>query len=58
LDPVGDIQAMSAHAIQILGDDAVHREFRRRAKEQARKFDIQHIVPQYEALYDMHLQLT
>ena len=48
---IGDTADMAAHAISILGNEKTHQQFRKNALEQALKFDIQNIVPQYEALY-------
>jgi glycosyltransferase involved in cell wall biosynthesis len=55
LDKVGDIAGMSSHAIEILGDESVLKRFKTNATEQAKKFDIHNIVPQYEALYNRFL---
>jgi L-malate glycosyltransferase len=55
LDEVGDIEAMSRHAIEILQDDRVLNKFKIQAAAQAKKFDIQNIVPKYEALYNRFL---
>lgn len=49
---VGDIQAMSNYAIEILKDDDRLAQFKSAAKSQALKFDIHNIVPKYEKLYD------
>jgi N-acetyl-alpha-D-glucosaminyl L-malate synthase BshA len=56
LSAVGDVPDMAAHAIEILADDAVLKKFKKHAAMQAKKFDIQNIVPQYEALYNRFLQ--
>jgi L-malate glycosyltransferase len=42
---------MSKKAISILQDEEVLQRFRTNALAQANKFDIDNIVPQYEALY-------
>jgi len=55
LGEVGDIEGMSANAIKILEDDAVLRQFKANALAHAKKFDINTIVPQYEALYNRFL---
>ncbi|HXB43407.1 MAG TPA: N-acetyl-alpha-D-glucosaminyl L-malate synthase BshA [Puia sp.] len=55
LSEVGDIKAMSAHAIEILQDENVLKKFKMNAAAQAKKFDIHNIVPKYEALYDRFL---
>ncbi len=52
LSDVGDVDAMAQHAITILGDDQVLQTFRKNALEQAERFDIRHILPQYEAYYE------
>jgi L-malate glycosyltransferase len=51
MSDVGDITDMSKKAISILQDDATLQQFRNNALAQARKFDIENIVPEYEALY-------
>ncbi len=55
LSAVGDIREMSAHALEILQDEAVLRKFKANAAAHAKKFDIHHIVPKYEALYNRFL---
>ncbi len=51
LSNVGDIESMAAHAIYILSDDDRLQDFKKAAIAQARKFEKQHIIPQYEKLY-------
>jgi N-acetyl-alpha-D-glucosaminyl L-malate synthase BshA len=51
MSPVGDVEDMSMNAFKILSDPATHERFKANALEQAKKFDIGNIVPQYEALY-------
>jgi len=48
---VGDVEAMAAHAIYILGDEERLQHFKKSAITQARRFEKQHIIPQYEKLY-------
>jgi hypothetical protein len=48
---VGDVEDMAKNAISILQDETVHQQFKKNALEQALKFDIHNIVPQYEAIY-------
>ncbi|MDR3716477.1 MAG: N-acetyl-alpha-D-glucosaminyl L-malate synthase BshA [Puia sp.] len=55
LSKVGDIADMSRHAIEILKDDEVLKSFKANALAHAKTFDIHHIVPQYEALYNRFL---
>ena len=46
---------MGSNAITLLQDDAMLDHFRKNAREQADKFDIHNVVPEYEALYDRFL---
>ncbi|MFT3908758.1 MAG: N-acetyl-alpha-D-glucosaminyl L-malate synthase BshA [Ferruginibacter sp.] len=55
---VGDVEDMANNAIKILGDDKTHAQFRANALAQAKKFDIQNIVPQYEKLYESVLKVS
>ena len=48
---VGDVEDMSKNALAILQDKNTHEQFKENALEQAKKFDIDNIVPQYEQLY-------
>jgi L-malate glycosyltransferase len=52
LSNVGDIEDMSKNAIHILKDDSTLKKFKAGAAAQARQFDINNIVPKYEALYN------
>jgi L-malate glycosyltransferase len=52
LAPVGQIKEMAEYAITILKDDDTLAEFKQRAYEQACRFDIEHIVPRYEEMYE------
>jgi N-acetyl-alpha-D-glucosaminyl L-malate synthase BshA len=52
---VGDVETMSKQALAILGDDKVLKGFKERASAHAKKFDISHIVPHYEKLYERFL---
>ena len=51
LSDVGDVDAMAQHAIYILSDDDRLQQFKKAAIAQARHFEKQHIIPQYEKLY-------
>jgi len=51
LSKVGDTDSMSAQVIQLLQSESTLKTFRNNAFKQACKFDIHHIVPQYEKLY-------
>lgn len=48
---VGDVVDMSNNALKILKEDTVLKQFKANALEQAKKFDIKNIVPEYENLY-------
>jgi len=50
---VGDIEDMSKNAIAILSDSTTHLQFKANALAQAKRFGIDNIVPQYEALYHL-----
>lgn len=50
--PVGHVNEMAQYAISILKDDGVLKGFKQRAYEQAQRFDILHIIPRYEELYE------
>lgn len=51
LSNVGDVDAMSAYAIDLLSDEKRFQQFRQQALEQAKKFSLPEILPMYENLY-------
>jgi N-acetyl-alpha-D-glucosaminyl L-malate synthase BshA len=51
LSEIGDVESMSRQAIALLSNPELLQQFSNAAKEQAIKFDIINIVPQYEKLY-------
>lgn len=51
LADVGDVATMTRQALEMLASEEVLNGFKQRALEQAKKFDIHHIVPKYEELY-------
>jgi L-malate glycosyltransferase len=51
LSDVGDIASMARNAISILNNDEDLQHFKKAAIAQARNFEKQHIIPQYESLY-------
>ncbi len=55
LSNVGNIAEMALNGIKILKDDDTLNAFKERAREEATKFDINHIVPLYEELYEKAL---
>lgn len=55
LSNVGDIPNMTQNALKILESPDTLNTFKTNALEQAKKFDIHQIIPQYEALYNKFL---
>jgi N-acetyl-alpha-D-glucosaminyl L-malate synthase BshA len=51
MSEVGDVEGMAENALKILSDEQVLLQFKKNALEQARRFDIQEILPVYEDLY-------
>ena len=51
LSDVGDVKDMANNALTILKDEDGLKEFRKRARKHAAKFDIENILPMYEKLY-------
>ncbi|HEX4888458.1 MAG TPA: N-acetyl-alpha-D-glucosaminyl L-malate synthase BshA [Luteibaculaceae bacterium] len=55
LSPVGDVDDMAKHAIDLLSDDHKLSVFKKQAREQAAKFEIDKVLPMYERLYEQVL---
>ncbi len=55
LSDVGNVDEMADNAIKILSDDEILRQFRANALKQAKRFDIEYILPQYEKYYEQIL---
>jgi N-acetyl-alpha-D-glucosaminyl L-malate synthase BshA len=51
MSEIGDVEDMSKNALFILQNKETHDRFKANALIQAKKFDIENIVPKYEALY-------
>ena len=51
LSEVGDIDKMISDSLYILSSKKLLNQFKKNAREQAKKFNIQNIVPQYEKIY-------
>lgn len=49
---VGDVDEMASKALQILKDDVVLEKFKENAYKVASKFDILHVLPLYEEVYE------
>ncbi|PSL35982.1 N-acetyl-alpha-D-glucosaminyl L-malate synthase BshA [Chitinophaga ginsengisoli] len=52
LSPVGDVDSMAEHALRLLQNEELLASMRKGALEQAQRFHIDNIIPQYEALYE------
>ena len=52
LSNVGDYEDMAKNAIHILKDKHVLQQFKKQAFEQAKTFDLDMILPKYEAIYE------
>jgi N-acetyl-alpha-D-glucosaminyl L-malate synthase BshA len=52
MSQVGDVDGMAKNAVHILSNPDVLESFKQNALNQAKKFDMQNIVPQYEKLYN------
>ena len=52
LSNVNDVEDMSKNAIYILSDKERLTKFKSQAKQEAKKFGIHEIVPQYEKIYE------
>ncbi|MEP7252677.1 MAG: N-acetyl-alpha-D-glucosaminyl L-malate synthase BshA [Ginsengibacter sp.] len=56
LSDVGDVDDMSRKIINLLGDEKAFAQMKKNAFDQAKKFDIDRIVPEYENLYKKVLE--
>jgi glycosyltransferase involved in cell wall biosynthesis len=52
---VGDVETMTSRALEILRNDDTLKAFKIRSADHAKKYDIHHIVPIYEKLYERFL---
>lgn len=52
LAEIGNVDAMSNYAIKLLSDDLLLSEMKKKAKEQAIRFDLKNILPLYEKMYE------
>ncbi|MFY9243986.1 MAG: N-acetyl-alpha-D-glucosaminyl L-malate synthase BshA [Polaribacter sp.] len=51
LSNLGDVEDMAKNAISILKDDVTLQRFKQNAKEHAKKFSLENILPVYEDIY-------
>jgi glycosyltransferase involved in cell wall biosynthesis len=58
LTNVGDIAAMATYSLELLNDEVKLEQFKENALQQAQRFHINHIVPQYESLYEKVLETS
>jgi N-acetyl-alpha-D-glucosaminyl L-malate synthase BshA len=56
LAKVGDVETMSKKAIELLSDESKLERFKKNAVAHAQQFDIDNVIPRYEALYNRFLQ--
>jgi len=56
MSKVGNVNEMAANALKILTDETLHNQMKKQALEQAQRFDIDNILPQYEAFYQSVVQ--
>ena len=52
LSDMGNVDEMASYAIRLLKNENMLQQFRKNALENAKKYDIQHILPQYENYYE------
>lgn len=55
---IGDVEELSRLGIELLKKDELLQYCKQKAKEQAAKFDIHHIVPLYEELYERFVSVS
>jgi glycosyltransferase involved in cell wall biosynthesis len=55
---VGDFQDMAKNTIALLSNDELFQQFKINAYEQAKKFDIDIVLPMYEKLYETVIAKT
>lgn len=56
LSSPGNVDEMARYAIQLLNDEDMLQKFRANALAQAKRFDIENILPHYEAYYEEILE--
>ncbi|MEO1436800.1 MAG: N-acetyl-alpha-D-glucosaminyl L-malate synthase BshA [Bacteroidota bacterium] len=58
LSEVGDVKHMAEKAISILSDPEIHQQFRANALAQAKRFQLDNILPLYESYYEEILETS
>ncbi|MBT8218779.1 MAG: N-acetyl-alpha-D-glucosaminyl L-malate synthase BshA [Bacteroidia bacterium] len=56
ISKVGNVEEMAANTIRLLSDEKLHGDLKRNAFARAQEFDIEKILPQYEAFYNKVLE--
>ena len=56
LAETGNVEAMSNYCIKLLQDENLLSEMKQNALKQAQRFDIQNIIPKYEAMYQRTIE--
>ena len=56
--PVADVKELTRLGLELIRNDDTLNIFKQNAKEQAMKFDIHHIVPIYEELYERFVPVS
>lgn len=56
LSEVGNVDEMAQNVIRVLSNEKLLQQFKKNALVQAERFDIKHILPQYEAYYEQILE--
>ncbi|HUM45973.1 MAG TPA: N-acetyl-alpha-D-glucosaminyl L-malate synthase BshA [Chitinophagales bacterium] len=56
MSDVGDVEDMSKNAVSILSDDELLNRFKVQVLEHAKKYDLEKVLPLYEAYYEKVLQ--
>jgi glycosyltransferase involved in cell wall biosynthesis len=52
MSKVGDVDDMAKNTIALLSNEEMFQQFKINAFEQAKKFDIEAILPMYEKVYE------
>lgn len=55
LSAVGNVDEMAENVLKLLNDNKLFKDFKTNAFEQAKKFDIDRILPEYEKIYNQLL---
>ena len=58
MSKVGDYEDMAKNTIALLSNDELFQQFKINAYEQAKKFDLDIVLPMYEKLYEEVIKKT